>query len=164
MQTAIKILVASTGYFSKNGHKRLEVKQVNFRSTFYNDFKTLYDQGVIDRTRPIFFESDGIIDLSKIRYSEFLPIQKVLEHLYRLNMFYEVNLYKGTYYKKTKQLKIGPFLKDEVAVRMFPLQPNDNDDKDWVSIGMLTTKPVPNDIKVNIKDVFETMPEKVSKD
>ena len=145
-------------------NKRLEVKQVNFRSTFYNDFKTLYDQGVIDRTRPIFFESDGIIDLSKIRYSEFLPIQKVLEHLYRLNMFYEVNLYKGTYYKKTKQLKIGPFLKDEVAVRMFPLQPNDNDDKDWVSIGMLTTKPVPNDIKVNIKDVFETMPEKVSKD
>ena len=145
-------------------NKRLEVKQVNFRSTFYNDFKTLYDQGVIDRTRPIFFESDGIIDLSKIRYSEFLPIQKVLEHLYRLNMFYEVNLYKGTYYKKTKQLKIGPFLKDEVAVRMFPLQPNDNDDKDWVSIGMLTTKPVPNDIKVNIKDVFETMPEKVPKD
>ena len=79
-------------------------------------------------------------------------------------MFYEVNLYKGTYYKKTKQLKIGPFLKDEVAVRMFPLQPNDNDDKDWVSIGMLTTKPLPNDIKVNIKDVFETMPEKVPKD
>ena len=145
-------------------NKKLEVKQVNFRSTFYNDFKTLYDQGVIDRTRPIFFESDGIIDLSKIRYSEFLPIKKVLEHLYRLNMFYEVNLYKGTYYKKTKQLKIGPFLKDEVAVRMFPLQPNDNDDKDWVSIGMLTTKPVPNDIKVNIKDVFETMPEKVPKD
>ncbi len=145
-------------------NKRLEVKQVNFRSTFYNDFKTLYDQGVIDRTRPIFFESDGIIDLSKIRYSEFLPIQKVLEDLYRLNMFYEVNLYKGTYYKKTKQLKIGPFLKDEVAIRMFPLQPNDNDDKDWVSIGMLTTKPVPNDIKVNIKDVFETMPEKVPKD
>ena len=145
-------------------NKKLEVKQVNFRSTFYNDLKTLYDQGVIDRTRPIFFESDGIIDLSKIRYSEFLPIKKVLEHLYRLNMFYEVNLYKGTYYKKTKQLKIGPFLKDEVAVRMFPLQPNDNDDKDWVSIGMLTTKPVPNDIKVNIKDVFETMPEKVPKD
>ena len=146
-----------------NGNK-LEVKKVNFRSTFYNDFETLYNQGVIDKTRPIFFNDDGIIKGGSIRYSKYLPIKDVLENLYRLNIFYEVNLYKGTYYKKTEQLKIGPFLNDEVAVRMFPLQPNDNGNEDWVSIGMLTTRPVPNDIKVNIRDVFEKMPPKVSKD
>ncbi len=146
-----------------NGNK-LEVKKVNFRSTFYNDFETLYNQGVIDKTRPIFFNDDGIIKGGSIRYSEYLPIKDVLENLYRLNIFYEVNLYKGTYYKKTEQLKIGPFLNDEVAVRMFPLQPNDNGNEDWVSIGMLTTRPVPNDIKVNIRDVFEKLPPKVSKD
>ena len=146
-----------------NGNK-LEVKKVNFRSTFYNDFETLYNQGVIDKTRPIFFNDDGIIKSESIRYSEYLPIKDVLENLYRLNIFYEVNLYKGTYYKKTEQLKIGPFLNDEVAVRMFPLQPNDNGNEDWVSIGMLTTRPVPNDIKVNIRDVFEKLPPKVSKD
>lgn len=63
-----------------------------------------------------------------------------------------------------EQLKIGPFLNDEVAVRMFPLQPNDDENEDWVSIGMLTTRSGPNDIKVNIRDVFEKLPSKVSKD
>ena len=143
---------------------KFEVKQVNFRSTFYNDFETLYKQGVIDKTRPIFFKYDGLVTGGSIRYSEYLPIKDVLENLYRLNIFYEVNFYKGTYYKKTEELKIGPFLKDEAAVRMFPLQPNDNEDEDWVSVGMLTTRPSPNDIKVNIRDVFEKLPPKVSKD
>ena len=143
---------------------KFEVKQVNFRSTFYNDFETLYKQGVIDKTRPIFFKYDGLVTGGSIRYSEYLPIKDVLENLYRLNIFYEVNFYKGTYYKKTEELKIGPFLKDEAAVRMFPLQPNDNENEDWVSVGMLTTRPSPNDIKVNIRDVFEKLPPKVSKD
>src|SRR5574344_1790922 len=130
---------------------KFEVKQVNFRSTFYNDFETLYKQGVIDKTRPIFFKYDGLVTGGSIRYSEYLPIKDVLENLYRLNIFYEVNFYKGTYYKKTEELKIGPFLKDEAAVRMFPLQPNDNENEDWVSVGMLTTRPSPNDIKVDRK-------------
>ena len=143
---------------------KFEVKQVNFRSTFYNDFETLYKQGVIDKTRPIFFKYDGLVTGRSIRYSEYLPIKDVLENLYRLNIFYEVNFYKGTYYKKTEELKIGPFLKDEAAVRLFPLQPNDNENEDWVSVGMLTTRPSPNDIKVNIIDVFEKLPPKVSKD
>lgn len=30
-------------------NRKLEVKQVNFRSTFYNDFNTLYEQGFIDK-------------------------------------------------------------------------------------------------------------------
>lgn len=143
---------------------KFEVKQVNFRSTFYNDFETLYKQGVIDKTRPIYFKYDGLVTGGSIRYSEYLPIKDVLENLYRLNIFYEVNFYKGTYYKKTEELKIGPFLKDEAAIRMFPLQPNDNENEDWVSVGMLTTRPSPNDIKVNIRDVFEKLPPKVSKD
>jgi hypothetical protein len=143
---------------------KFEVKQVNFRSTFYNDFETLYKQGVIDKTRPIFFKYDGLVTGGSIRYSEYLPIKDVLENLYRLNIFYEVNFYKGTYYKKTEELKIGPFLKDEAAVRMFPLQPNDNENEDWVSVGMLTTRPSPNDIKVNIRDVFETIPDNVTEE
>ncbi len=142
---------------------KLDVKQINFRSTFYNDFNELYEKGFIDKKRPIYFNSDEIKGIGTIRYSEYLPIGKVLAHLYRLNMFYEVNLYKGTYYKKTQELKIGPFLKNEVAIRMFPFQKNDNGDNDWISIGMLATRPVPNDIKVNVKDIFEKLPPKISK-
>ena len=45
-----------------------------------------------------------------------------------MNEYYEVNLYKGTFYKDTEELNIGPILKDEVPVRIFPLQKNNNED------------------------------------
>lgn len=45
-----------------------------------------------------------------------------MQHLYRLNEYYEVNLYKGTYYKETEKLDIGPLQRNEVPIRVFPLQ------------------------------------------
>ena len=33
-----------------------EIKQVNFRSTFYSDFEELYKQGYIDRKRPFTYD------------------------------------------------------------------------------------------------------------
>ena len=39
---------------------------------------------------------------------------------------YEVNLYKGTYYKETEKLDIGPLQRNEVPIRVFPLQDNNN--------------------------------------
>lgn len=145
---------------NKNG--KLEVKKINFRSTFYNDFNELYEKGFIDRNRMVYCEKNGKLDLINVRYSEYLPINKVLTHFRRLNQNYEVNLYKGTYYKETQKLIIGPVLKGEIPVRMFPLQPYDNGNKNWVSVGIFATKDSPNDIKLNIKDVFETFPEKDS--
>lgn len=76
----------------------------------------------------------------------------------------EVNLYKGTYYKETEKLDIGPLQRNEVPIRVFPLQDNNNGDKNWLSMGMLATKNNPNDIKVNIKDVFETIPDNVTEE
>lgn len=91
-------------------------------------------------------------------------IKDIMQNFYRLNECYEVNLYKGTFYKDTEKLDIGPILKDEVPVRIFPLQKNNNGDKNWLSMGMLATKNNPNDIKVNIRDVFETIPDNVTEE
>ena len=77
---------------------------------------------------------------------------------------YEVNLYKGTYYKETEKLDIGPLQRNEVPIRVFPLQKDNTGDKDWLSMGMLATKNNPNDIKVNIRDVFETIPDNVTEE
>ena len=142
-------------------HNRYEVKRINFRSTFYNDFEDLYKKGYIDRRKPITYDLDGISMTTSIRYSEYLPMQNVLEYLYRLNEYYEVNFYKGTFYKEIEKLNIGPLLKNEVPIRLFPLQKDNNGNKDWVSIGMFATKNWPNDIKVNILDVFDTIPDNV---
>ena len=141
---------------------KYEVKQINFRSTFYSDFEELYKKGYIDKKRPLTYDFNGVCVDTNIRYSEYLPIKDVMQHLYRLNEYYEVNLYKGTYYKETEKLDIGPLQKNEVPIRIFPLQENDNGNKNWLSMGMLATKNNPNDIKVNIRDVFETIPDNVT--
>ena len=141
-----------------------EVKQINFRSTFYSDFEELYKKGYIDTKRSLTYDINGVCVDTNVRYSEYLPIKDVMQHLYRLNEYYEVNLYKGTYYKETEKLEIGPLLKNEVPIRVFPLQDNNNGNKNWLSMGMLTTKNNPNDIKVNIRDVFETIPDNVTEE
>ena len=143
---------------------KYEVKQINFRSTFYSDFEELYKKGYIDKKRPLTYDFNGICVDTNIRYSEYLPIKDVIQHLYRLNEYYEVNLYKGTYYKETKKLDIGPLQRNEVPIRVFPLQDNNNGNKNWLSMGMLATKNNPNDINVNIRDVFETIPDNVTEE
>ena len=140
------------------------VKQINFRSTFYNDFKELYDKGLIDRKITLTSGCNGIYANTNMRYSEYLPIKDVMQHLYRLNMCYEVNLYKGTFYKEMKKLEIGPLQDDEVPIRLFPLQKDYNGNNNWVSMGMLATNNNPNDIKVSIRDVFETIPDNVTEE
>ena len=141
-----------------------EIKQINFRSTFYSDFEELYKQGYIDKKRPITYNFNGICVDNVVRYSEYLPIKDVLQHLCRLNEYYEVNFYKGTLYKETEKLDMFPLQKNEVPIRVFPLQENNNGDKDYVSMGMFATKNNPNDIKVNIRDVFETIPDNVNEE
>ena len=145
-------------------HKKYHVKQINFRSTFYNDYEDLYKKGYIDRKRPLTYDFNGVCVDTNIRYSEYLPIKDVMQHLYRLNEYYEVNLYKGTYYKETEKLDIGPLQRSEVPIRVFPLQKDNNGNENWLSMGMLATKNNPNDIKVNIRDVFETIPDNVTEE
>ena len=140
------------------------IKQVNFRSTFYSDFEELYNKGYIDKKRKLTYDFNGICIDTNIRYSEYLPIKEVMQHFYRLNEYYEVNFYKGTFYKETEKLDIGPLLKNEVPIRMFPLQKNNNDNNNWIAMGMFATKNSPNDIKVNIKDIFETIPDNVTEE
>ena len=140
------------------------VKKVNFRSTFYEDFKMLFNQGYIDCKREMIIDFNGIQTSVPVRYSEFTSIKDIMQNFYRLNECYEVNLYKGTFYKDTEKLDIGPILKDEIPVRIFPLQKNNNGDNNWLSTGMLATKNNPNDIKVNIRDVFETIPDNVTEE
>ena len=145
-------------------NKKYHVKQINFRSTFYNDYEDLYKKGYIDKKRPLTYDFNGVCVDTNIRYSEYLPIKDVMQHLYRLNEYYEVNLYKGTYYKETEKLDIGPLQRNEVPIRVFPLQKDNNGDKNWLSMGMLATKNNPNDIKVNIRDVFETIPDNITEE
>ncbi|MFR4412885.1 MAG: hypothetical protein ACLT5B_05955, partial [Clostridia bacterium] len=139
-------------------NNKYRVKLVNFRTTFYKEFKELFDKGYIDWKRKITHSFKGIGIDSKVRYSEYLPFKEVYRHLMRLNECYDVSFYKGTLYKKTEELKMLPFLKGDVVVRIFPTE-KDDDSKDILGMGMFVTKDNPNDIKVNIPEIFECIPD-----
>ena len=135
-------------------NNKYKVKLTNFRSTFYKDFKSLFDKGYIDWKRKIVHSFNGFCVDGKVRYSEFLPAKEVYRHLMRLNECYEVNFYKGYLQKKTEKLKMLPLHKGDVVVRIFPTE-KDDDSKEILGMGMFVTKDSPNDIKVDIPDLFE---------
>ena len=139
-------------------NNKYKVKLTNFRSTFYKDFKSLFDKGYIDWKRKIVHSFNGFCVDGKVRYSEYLPAKEVYRHLMRLNECYEVAFYKGTLYKKTEELKMLPLHKGDVVVRIFPTE-KDDDSKEILGMGMFVTKDSPNDIKVYIPDLFECIPD-----
>ena len=138
-------------------NNKYKVKLTNFRSTFYKDFKSLFDKGYIDWKRKIVHSFNGFSVDGKVRYSEYLPAKEVYKHLMRLNECYEVNFYKGYLQKKTEELKMLPLHKGDVVVRIFPTE-KDDDSKEILGMGMFVTKDSPNDIKVDIPDLFECIP------
>ena len=144
--------------------KSYSVKQVDFRSTMYEDFKKLYELGYIDTKRKMTCEKDGVSIDTFVRYSEYLAAKQVMQNLYRLNQCYEVDLYKGTFYKDTCKLDFSPFFKKgDVPIRVFPLQKDTG--KDLLSMGMLVTKENTLDVKVdNLRDLFECIPQEVTED
>ncbi len=139
-------------------NNKYRVKLVNFRSTFFKEFKELFDKGYIDWKRKMSYKINGNSINGKVRYSEFLPAKEVLRHFKRLNECYEVDFYKGTLYKKTEELKILPLHKKDIIVRIFPTEKDDNS-KDVLGMGMFVTKNSPNDIKADIPELFESIPE-----
>ena len=143
---------------TKNNKGQYVVDSVNFRTTFYKDFKKLYDDGFIDWKRKFIYDFNGIRIDSKIRYSEYLPFKKVYEHIKRLSDCYDVAFYKGTYYKETERVDMLPLKKGEVIVRMFPTEEDDSN-KDKIGMGMICVSDSPNDIHVDYHDLFESIPE-----
>ena len=134
------------------------VKLVNFRSNFYKDFKELFDKGYIDWKRIMTHTVDGFSIGTQVRYSNYLPFKEVYRHLMRLNECYEVSFYKGTFNKKTEELKMLPLNEDDVMIRIFPTE-EDNDKKEVIGMGMFVTKNTPNDMKVCIPEIFECIPD-----
>lgn len=89
--------------------ENLQSEQLNFT---VEDILLKRDMDFINKVKlPITyyaFNDNGICIDTNVRYSEYLPIKEVMQHFYRLNEYYEVNFYKGTFYKETEKLDIGP--------------------------------------------------------
>lgn len=130
-----------------------EVDKLNFRSTFFKNFKELFDNGLIDSKIDV---QIGPLK-TKVRYSEYQPLKKVMEHLYRLNDYYEVSFYKGMFNQITGEYDY-PFFDNKSIVRIFPTEKR-NDEKE--EIGMATIY-VSNDDKGirnhDLLELFDSIP------
>ena len=94
------------------------VTKINFRNSFFNNFYDLFKEGFIDYD--ITNRTDN--NSEKIRFSEYLPYEKVDEHITKLRNFYDVQVYSGLFNFDTGMIDIL-MPEDEKLVRISPNEP-----------------------------------------
>lgn len=137
-----------------NKDNTYEIDKVNFRSTFYKNWKELFDEGVIDTKIPAY---NGAIR-SYIRYSEYMPMKKIEQHITKLRKCYEVYYYQGTFDLKTQMLDCKLY-DDTSIVRVFALEDKPYEGKEKIDMGVISVK---NDNKVraeNEEELFTIIPD-----
>ena len=95
------------------------VDKINFRESITKPFNELFDNGFIDTK---YGDIKGTI-----RFSEYLPDDKVYEVIMRLRQFYNVGYYEAEYYNNNKKFYFD-FKDNSTIVRIFPLEDYKNID------------------------------------
>lgn len=128
------------------------VDTVNFRSTFFKDFKSLYDDGYIDWK----FVRLDVSGLGYVRFSNYIPQEKVEQHIMRLREYYDVHYYEGILDFETGMFDTQKREDDEV-VRIFPLEKFDTT-KTKINMGMIGVSK-DNETRIeNEEKLFSTIP------
>ena len=109
---------------------------VKFRSTFFKGFKCLYDEGFIDWK----FVNLDVSGIGYVRFSNYLPQEKVYEHIMRLREYYDVYYYEGVFDFETKRFDSKKY-DDAEVVRIFPLEKLDQTKK-AINMGMISVKKI----------------------
>jgi len=99
------------------------VDKINFRESITKPFNELFDKGFIDGK----YEANYGDVKGTIRYSEYLPDDKVCEVIMRLRQFYNVQYYEAEYYNNNKKFYFD-FKDNSTIVRIFPLEDYKNID------------------------------------
>jgi len=131
-------------------NKKFKVLKINFRNSFFDDLCNLFASGFLDISRNVKDENNNRF---KIRYSEYLPSEKVLEHLFRLRQFYNVGYYESVYHYENKMIKFE-YVGGRQIVRCFPV------DEEYSKMGIIyiDKKEISKIINTNKENVFEYIP------
>jgi len=128
------------------------VDTVNFRSTFFKDFKSLYEEGYID-WKFVKLDSYGV---GYVRFSNYIPQEKVEEHIMRLREYYDVHYYEGILDFETGMFNTQKEDNDEV-VRIFPIEKFD-ETKTKINMGMIGISKDNETRVLNEDELFSTIP------
>ena len=140
------------------GNKQVRLGEVYFRESICNPCNELYDAGFLAKTN---YAILGNI-VTKLRFSEYLPMEKVSEIVFTLRQYYNVGYFEATYYYDNKVMFFNDYQNRNI-VRIFPIEDYRKMNKlDRIELGVIY---INNDEKClieNKEDLFTTIPERTN--
>ena len=96
---------------------KYEVKYIKFRESLCKPMKELENTGYLDKKVQIFGKFAGYL-----RFSEYLPMKKIAEHIMRLRQFYDVKFYEADYFTEDQVFNFDIDEDNTIIVRVFPMK------------------------------------------
>lgn len=100
------------------------VDEILFRESICKPCNELFDMGYIDVKTPAIF---GTV-VGELRFSNYLPIEEVGQHIMRLRQYYNVGYKEATYYVQDKVFHFDFLQDDRAIIRVFPLKDYNKED------------------------------------
>ena len=115
------------------GNNKIRLGEVYFKESMCKPCNDLYDSGFLDKKDYAILGNIG----TKLRFSEYLPIEKVSEIVFTLKQFYNVDYFEATYYYDDKVMFFNDYQNRNI-VRIFPIEDYKKMDKiDRIQLGVI---------------------------
>lgn len=140
------------------GNNRIRLGEVFFRENICKPCNELYDSGYLDKKD---YALLGNIE-TKLRFSEYLPIEKVSEIIFTLRQYYNVGYFETTYYYDKKVMFFNNYQERNI-VRIFPIEDyRKMNNIDRLQLGVIYINNNEKCLLYNIDDAFDTIPERTN--
>ena len=137
---------------------QVRIGEVNFRESICKPCNELYDAGYLAKTD---YALVGNV-LTKWRFSEYLPIEKVSEIVFTLRQFYDVGYFEATYYYDDKVMFFND-AENRKIVRIFPIEDYKKMDKiDKIELGAIYITKDTKCLLDEKEDLFNSIPERTN--
>ena len=134
------------------------IDEVLFRENMCEVCNKLYDNGYLDKKEEVLMGTK----LNKLRFSEYLPFEEVIEIVFRLREFYDVGYYEAIYYYDHKVMYFD-YLNGKNIVRTFPLEDYKKmQPKDKLKLGIIYVKDNTKTYLEDTNDLFNSLPERTN--
>lgn len=137
---------------------KYQVKYVKFRESLCKPMHELENKGYLDKKVQLFGNFAGYI-----RFSDYLPIKKVGEHIMRLRQFYDIRFYQADYYVQEQVFRFDLDENKTDIVRVFPMKDykkiDPNNKKDIHNYGVLYVNKNNKLYKANEDVAFKYIPD-----
>lgn len=140
------------------GNNKVKLGEVFFRESMCKPCNNLYDAGYLDKKD---YAILGNVCM-KLRFSEYLPIDKVCEIVFTLRQYYNVGYLEATYHYEDKVMFFNDYQNRNI-VRIFPIEDYKKMKKiDKIQLGVIYIGNNEKCLLDNKKDLFTTIPEKTN--